>query len=273
MPSEQLDAFIAFNDKECNVARIVQDLELHGVETFISQRDMPVGAEWKVFERDKLNATRTVVVFLGDQGWEQNHLAVAENAVKLKKHVIPVLIGNPPGDAFGAADALFRDRRYLDMREMGADSLASLIDVILSPKAPEKFNQPDTSNRYVIEPSEVIQKFGFQPPIEEQQIARDMHSLYERARDNAVSALRYSVFGFVGIVVALLLNSPPILFLLQQIPDEVQRVKGLSSVEPIRWTLFFVMLVFTLASLFIMRDSWKQMQEAHQLSKRNDEII
>jgi hypothetical protein len=157
---------------------------------------------------------------------------------------------------------------------LDADSLRSLADTLLAPESSSlvesKENLTGKVTKYdqgSIERQAVeIETGGKDLPL-----VRHSYSLYEMARENAMVALRYSVSGVIGVIIALLLNSPPIIWIVQQIPEQTQRANGLSSLEPIRWSLFFVMLVFTLISLFILRISWKQMQEAHQLSRDTDE--
>jgi hypothetical protein len=118
MATDQLDAFVAFNDKEDVVEQIVHELDFHGVTTFFWRRDMPLGADWKHLEKQKLAESKDVLVFLGEEGWGKNHLSVTENALALGKHVVPVLVGDPPNEAFSMANSLFRDRRYLDLRDL-----------------------------------------------------------------------------------------------------------------------------------------------------------
>ena len=190
-----------------------------------------------------------------------------------------MLIGEPPDQAYEEADALFRDRRYLDMRKIDDDSLERLVDTLLA-------NNESTSNQPTLKISEGLKaaaESSVEPwnPVQIQTAGEDLplvrhsHFLYGQARENAMSALRYAIFGMVGIVLALLLNSPPIFWLLQKIPQDAQRANGIASaVEPIRWMLFFAMLAFTLVSLFIVRSSWRHMQEAHRLSEKvSDENV
>lgn len=120
MADRAVDAFILFNEAESGVAEIVEQLEARGVSTYFWRRDVPPGAMWAELEATKLREARSVLVFLGDAGWGPNHLRITEEAQKLEKRIIPLLIGDPGKEAFKLAVALFRDRRYLDLRQPGS---------------------------------------------------------------------------------------------------------------------------------------------------------
>ena len=138
MPEQNIvDAFILFKEQESIVEKIVHELEARGVSTHFWRRDVPFGDDVNALETERLKAARTVLVFLGDSGWGPNHLGLTKEAQTLGKRIIPVLIGDPPQSAFTEADGLFRDRRYLELRDpTDAAVLTQLADEILERRGP-----------------------------------------------------------------------------------------------------------------------------------------
>jgi hypothetical protein len=123
-PTLDVDAFILFNEREV-VAPIVEQLQARGISTYFWRRDVEPGEEWERLEARTLREARVVLVFLGRAGWGPNHLRIAEEAQRLEKRIIPLLLGDPPEEAFEEAGRLFRVRRYLDMRS--PQSLEALV--------------------------------------------------------------------------------------------------------------------------------------------------
>jgi hypothetical protein len=123
-----LDAFILFNEREEAVVKIVDQLKSQGISTYFWRRDVEPGEAWEELETRRLREARVVLVFLGDAGWGPNHLRITQEARRLEKRMVPLLIGSPPGEAFLEAGGLFRDQRYLDMRR--PESLEILVDSI-----------------------------------------------------------------------------------------------------------------------------------------------
>jgi len=128
MAEPTLDAFILFNEREEGVAGIVEQLQALGISTYFWRRDVEPGETWEELEGVKLREARVVLVFLGRAGWGPNHLRITEEAQRLEKRIIPLLIGDPPEEAFEEAGRLFRNRRYLDMKR--PESLDLLVDAI-----------------------------------------------------------------------------------------------------------------------------------------------
>ncbi len=133
MAEPQVDAFVLFNEQENAVETIVSALEDRHVSTYFWRRDIPVGTAWSDIENKKLKDARCVLVFLGDAGWGPNHLSITKAAQVSRKRILPILIGNPPESAFDEADALFRNRRYLNLREPTQHSLDLLAQEIKTP--------------------------------------------------------------------------------------------------------------------------------------------
>lgn len=127
MADRQLDAFILFHEPEEAVAPIVEALEGRGVSTHFFRRDIYAGERFKDIEAKRLEEARTIVVFLGDRGWGPTHLELANRALELKKQLIPVLVGNPPEDAFEKVGSLFRDRLYVDLRKGDETGIEQLV--------------------------------------------------------------------------------------------------------------------------------------------------
>lgn len=128
MAEPSVDAFILFNERETAVADLVARLQSRGVSTYFWRRDIAPGEPWQEVETAKLQAARVVLVFLGEAGWGPNHLRITEEAQRLEKRLLPLLIGDPPQNAFSEASGLFRSRRYLDLRR--PESFDLLIDSI-----------------------------------------------------------------------------------------------------------------------------------------------
>lgn len=113
---ESVDAFMLYNERERDrVAPIVSQLTSLKVSTYFWRRDIPVGEPWEPYEIGQLRNAHTIVLFLGPGGWGPNHQRLAEEAHKLQKTILPVLIGQPPLEALEELGGLFRDRRYLDL--------------------------------------------------------------------------------------------------------------------------------------------------------------
>jgi hypothetical protein len=129
-PVTPVDAFILFNEREDAVPAIVEELSSRGITTYFWRRDIGIGQLWEEIERAKLSAATTVVIFLGSQGWGPFHRQLALEAQKNQKRTIPVLIGDPPAEAFEDADGVFKSRRYLDLRAQTPAALRALVDAI-----------------------------------------------------------------------------------------------------------------------------------------------
>ncbi len=127
MPEPSIDAFILFNERENAVEGIVGELTSRGVSTYFWRRDVPLGEAWEDLETQRLRNARAVLVFLGGHGWGPNHLRITDEAQRLQKRIIPILIADPPEEAFLKADGLFRSRRYLTLKEPDAASLDRLV--------------------------------------------------------------------------------------------------------------------------------------------------
>src|SRR5712672_3068829 len=98
-----LDAFILFNEREEAVPAVVDEMSSLGISTHFWRRDIRPGDPWEEIESQKLNSARAIAVFLGSQGWGPNHLRLALEAQRSQKRIIPVLIGDPPIEAFKEA--------------------------------------------------------------------------------------------------------------------------------------------------------------------------
>jgi hypothetical protein len=130
MPEPKTDAFILFNEKEKLVGEIVEKLAAQGISTYLWRRDIPFGETWEDRKAQKLREAHAVLVFLGSAGWGPNHLRNTEEAQRLEQRIIPILIGEPPTEAFQEAGGLFHVRRYLELKNLDAASLANLVDTI-----------------------------------------------------------------------------------------------------------------------------------------------
>ncbi len=131
MSERVTDAFILFNQREPGVEPIVKEVERRGVKAYYSPRDIEPGDDWAKVDSGRMTDARTVLVFLGAAGWGPHHLPLAVEALKAKKRIIPVLIGDPPADAFDAAGGLFRSRQYVDLRQPNEHEVDRLVKAII----------------------------------------------------------------------------------------------------------------------------------------------
>src|SRR5262245_38294778 len=95
-----VDVFILFNEREKAVASIDARLTKEGISTHFWDRDIPVGEAWEEVEQNMLQSAAVILLFLGGQGWGPTHLELARQAREAGKRIIPVLIGDPPAEAF-----------------------------------------------------------------------------------------------------------------------------------------------------------------------------
>jgi len=134
-----VDAFILFNEREKVVPSIEARLTKEGITTYIWNRDIPVGDAWEEFEHNMLQSmlqsAAVILLFLGSQGWGPTHLKLASHAREAGKRIIPVLIGDPAGDAFDKLDGLFRKLRYVDLRRDEPEAFRLLLNALRPARA------------------------------------------------------------------------------------------------------------------------------------------
>jgi len=143
--ADRVQAFILYNERESGVEGfLVSNLESRGISTHFWRRDVPVGDSLEALEQERLATASTVLVLLGEHGWGPNHLRLTEQAQELGRKIVPVLIGDPPSDAFDQANALFREKRYADFRNREIADWDQLIEAIhssgLSSASPNQFD-------------------------------------------------------------------------------------------------------------------------------------
>lgn len=129
MESKRIDAFILYNEREKTIDKIAEVLESNNISTHFWKRDVQFGDPILELEEKRFLEAEIILVFLGDFGWGQTHLSYAEKALELKKRIIPVLIGNPEESELDKANALFRERRRIDLRELNEQGFKQLLDV------------------------------------------------------------------------------------------------------------------------------------------------
>lgn len=127
---DAVDAFILFNEREELIPAIVEAVSTQGITTYLWRRDIAIGEQWEETEARRLAAAKAVVVFLGAQGWGPTHRRLMEEAQKLQKRIIPVLIGEPPAGAIDEAGGAFKRLRYVDLRQSDETGLSQLFDAI-----------------------------------------------------------------------------------------------------------------------------------------------
>jgi hypothetical protein len=137
---EPIDAFILFNEREEGVASIVDELTVQGVSTYFWRRDIKAGEAWEKVESEKIRSAGAVLVFLGDHGWGQYHLRLAIEALSVGTHIIPVLIGEPPPEAFKEAGGIFVNLRYVDLRVPSRSAFDLLLQALRSGRRTDQFD-------------------------------------------------------------------------------------------------------------------------------------
>ena len=132
MADRKIDAFILFNERESAVQEVVDELERRAVSTYFWRQDIEAGQEWQSIEARNLAAARTVLVFLGPEGWGATHLKLAREAQQLAKPLIPVLLGDPPPGDAEKLGGLFTTRRYIELRQRDSAAMDLLVRSIRS---------------------------------------------------------------------------------------------------------------------------------------------
>ncbi len=114
--SLERDVFILFNERENEVVQVVEELEKRNISTYFFRRDIELGEEWVETENKYLHTSRFILLFLGEIGWGENHLRIANEALsQYSEKIIPVVIGIPDEKALNELDGFFITRRYLDL--------------------------------------------------------------------------------------------------------------------------------------------------------------
>src|SRR5688572_9344213 len=130
MIETRAEAFLSYAELDRQRATQINDwLMAQGVRTHFYHRNVEIGAQIE-FEERQLRSAITVVAMLGEHGWGPNHMKQVASALELKVPVLPVLIGEPPQEAFGMLDGLFQKLRYLDLREDDPSNLRELLRTI-----------------------------------------------------------------------------------------------------------------------------------------------
>lgn len=131
-----VDALFLYKEEESQyVERIVNALKSYGYSTFFWRTDVEPGQLLENGEMEHLKVAEKVIVCLGRLGWGVNHLRLVEAAREMNKTILPVLIGEAPGEEFTKAGNLFRDYKYVDLSTINENALRSLITALGPPAA------------------------------------------------------------------------------------------------------------------------------------------
>lgn len=129
--TKSVDAIVIYNNKDENAVKdIVKQFKSFEISTHFFNDDIRFGDP--IDEYNQLRAALIVVVFLGQHGWGPTHLKLTQDAQKLEKDIIPVLLDHSPEEALDSADGLFRKRRRVDLG--GANTISDLVQEILRRK-------------------------------------------------------------------------------------------------------------------------------------------
>ncbi|NOV21227.1 hypothetical protein E5S70_35455 [Ensifer adhaerens] len=124
------DVFLLYNEREEGVEKVVEALRQRGISVYFFRSDFPFGQEIESGEAAKLDNAQAVVVTLGGHGWGPTQRKIAERAILLQKSIVPVLTGEPPEEALDDIGMLFRNRRWLDLRNPDPTSLNLLVEAV-----------------------------------------------------------------------------------------------------------------------------------------------
>jgi hypothetical protein len=140
--SEQRKVFLLYNEREAGIEDIVEHLRSFEIPTYFFRRDLKPGDEFAKIEERELRQASTVAAVLGAEGWGQTQRKLAERAVSLGKHIIPILVGPAPDDALDDIGHLFRRLLRVDLRD-GEVAYEQLRTAILRGPADEAFTTPE----------------------------------------------------------------------------------------------------------------------------------
>ncbi|MEM5366452.1 P-loop NTPase fold protein [Paraburkholderia azotifigens] len=133
LPSnDQRKVFLLYNERETGIDEIVKHLHALQISTYFFRRDVQPGEDIEKIEDRELRQASTVVVVLGEQGWGRTQRMLAERAVAMQKHIIPVLVGSPPEVALEDVGRLFHERLRVDLSQ-GKAAYDQLSKVLSAP--------------------------------------------------------------------------------------------------------------------------------------------
>jgi hypothetical protein len=143
-PDQRLDGFALYNERESSVQSVVEDLTARGLSLHYWTRDAIPGVNWREHEAKKLREARHVLVFLGESGWGETQRQIAQEAMKLGKHMLPVLVGEAPQEA-KAWRGLFVDLQYVDLRKPSEGAMAKLEATLRQEPPPTRVEAPNAT--------------------------------------------------------------------------------------------------------------------------------
>ncbi len=122
------DIFMLYNHRdEGIVERVNQEVRSWGVTTYFWNMDMGFGDDWLEKETRFIQEAKLIMVFLGQYGWGPTQEKLGEEAVRLEKNILPVLIGRPDDrNEFLKVKAIFQNLRYADLTTITPTSLDEL---------------------------------------------------------------------------------------------------------------------------------------------------
>ena len=143
------DIFMLYNHRdERIVERVNQEVRSWGVTTYFWNMDMGFGDDWLEKETRFIQEAKLIMVFLGQFGWGPTQEKLGEEAVRLEKNILPVLIGRPDDrNELLKVSAIFQNLRYADLTTITPTSLDELHKGITSRILHAKDESPvDTSD-------------------------------------------------------------------------------------------------------------------------------
>ncbi|MEO5642940.1 MAG: TIR domain-containing protein, partial [Bacteroidia bacterium] len=151
MPNTEYDVLFLYNERETSVSSIANELRTNGYRVFIWREDVQYGEKIDADETTILRTSTVVLAFLGTKGWGPNHIKRVEEARRLERRIIPVLIGQPADTDLLAVNGLFKDNRYVDVRKISHDAINKLIEAIGAPLEDRNTSRYDEVIRTLID--------------------------------------------------------------------------------------------------------------------------
>jgi hypothetical protein len=126
--SEPIDIFLSFSMDEILAVRKVKEfLTASGFKMGVWDEKRLETSNWVREENARLDSAKVVLVFLGAKGWGPIHVQQAESAARLRKQVLPVLIGNPKKSDLAKLRYLFPKSEILELDIANDSNLQQLV--------------------------------------------------------------------------------------------------------------------------------------------------
>lgn len=126
-----VDVHILYNGQEVELPKTISDmLTRRRYSVFFWEQSVKAGEDVFTIELEQLALSVHVLICLGIKGWGPTQERLAREAVRMDKHIIPILIGKPAETELQKVDELFFKRKWLDLTEFSEIKFQELVDAI-----------------------------------------------------------------------------------------------------------------------------------------------